>query len=412
MKARAKKVLLFSKNVLQRVKLILRGINYAKIAPWLYLASSLAFLFVFRFITLQRLFSSVMDLLRSFAFWFVFIAEDMFESVFGFVPEVTATVVDIPSIDVQDYIPIDIAELQRKIQGYGNAFFNIEMFSEFNDWLFWKVYWFLYYTSNLFMLPVCLFYCVRELMLTPNGKELGYESPALRRAERIYARIRSVCSRIYKLFESIYDCNFVRCALIVIWLIHFNVITLILQFFAHFYYFMASMDLSSYGSQFLKFIIDLFIGLSGGFFLFWCVLGVVAFDYYRRRIGYDRLHHFEAENCGFAKECNLCSLIVAPMRKGKTAFMTDLKLSWVNIHKRQARDILHKYDFMFPMFPWERFEADFKEAIELDSLKVRRMLRSTLISNDVILRMLLALSIFTDMILRRTASIRTLAIRS
>ena len=365
MKARAKKVLLFSKNVLQRVKLILRGINYAKIAPWLYLASSLAFLFVFRFITLQRLFSSVMDLLRSFAFWFVFIAEDMFESVFGFVPEVTATVVDIPSIDVQDYIPIDIAELQRKIQGYGNAFFNIEMFSEFNDWLFWKVYWFLYYTSNLFMLPVCLFYCVRELMLTPNGKELGYESPALRRAERIYARIRSVCSRIYKLFESIYDCNFVRCALIVIWLIHFNVITLILQFFAHFYYFMASMDLSSYGSQFLKFIIDLFIGLSGGFFLFWCVLGVVAFDYWRRRIGYDRLHHFEAENCGFAKECNLCSLIVAPMRKGKTAFMTDLKLSWVNIHKRQARDILHKYDFMFPMFPWERFEADFKEAIEL-----------------------------------------------
>ena len=253
MKARVKKLLSGLRDLYYRVEL-------AKIAPWLYLAFSLAFLFIFRFITLERLFSSVMDLLRSFAFWFVFIAEDMFESVFGFVPEVTATVVDLPSIDVQEYVPIDIAELQRKIQGYRSAFFDIEMFTKYNDWLFWKVYWFLYYTSNLFMLPICLFFCIRELMLTPNGKELGYESPALLRAERIYARIRSVCSRIYKLFESIYDCNFVRCALIVIWLIHFNVITLFLQFFAHFYYFMASMDLSSYGSQFLKFIIDLFIG--------------------------------------------------------------------------------------------------------------------------------------------------------
>lgn len=352
-----------------RVKKIFEGLDKAKLLAVGYFVLSLAFLILCRFVTLERLFSSVVDLARSFAFWFVFIAENMFESVFGFVPEVTATVVDLPSVNVEEYIPIDLAELQRKLSEYWQYFFDWDMFVAFNDWLYWKIYWFVYYTSNLFMLPICVYYCVRELMLTPNGRELGYESPALLKGERIYKRIYGFCLKIYRFFEGLYDRKFLRCALIVIWLIHFNVLTLFLQFFAFFYYFVASLDLAAFGSQILKLIIDLFIGFSGGFALFWIIIGAVGFDYYRKRIGYDRLHHFEAENCGFAKQCNLCSLIVAPMRKGKTAFMTDLKLSWVNIHKRQARDILHKYDLMFPMFPWERFEVDFKDAIERGMIK-------------------------------------------
>ena len=347
----------------------IRGLESRKKLTVAYIILSLAFVLTVRNITLERLFSSVIDLVLSIAHWFVFIFEDTFEAILGYVPQVNATVTQIPEINIQDYLSFDLTVLTSKLENLGDNFFDLWNFSVYNRWLLWNFYKITYYLSNVFFLPVMLFVAAKEMMLMENDKELGHKSSGVVRFEKLFAKTKGIYVRFYSFFEGLYDSTKARYLLILIWLINFNVLTVIIEFFAYYFYFVSSFDFWSLGSQLLKLVIDLIIGLFAGKLSFWLVLAYFGFDYYRKRIGYNLLQKYEAENCGFCKETNICSLIVASMRKGKTAFMTSMKLSWVNIHKRQMRDVLHKYDFMFPMFPWELFEKDLKEALELKLIK-------------------------------------------
>ena len=78
---------------------------------------------------------------------------------------------------------------------------------------------------------------------------------------------------------------------------------------------------------------------------------------------YDNLRHGEAKNCGIAKDLSYCILFCGPMGLGKTAIATDIALSLNNIFKADAKDILFKYDMMFPLFKWELFEKDLEDRI-------------------------------------------------
>ena len=149
-----------------------------------------------------------------------------------------------------------------------------------------------------------------------------------------------------------------------LWLAHLNFISIILEFFAYYFYFAVSFDVSSLYVQAVKLFADLRVPLKA---FPWQVTGAIAwliFNKWRKKIAVSRLRHFEARNCGFINELPIVSLSCGSMGMRKTTFITDMALSQEVMFRQKALEILRENDMKFPYFPWICFEKELKKCME------------------------------------------------
>ncbi len=151
---------------------------------------------------------------------------------------------------------------------------------------------------------------------------------------------------------------------IILWAFNFNLATIIVEFFAYYFYFAVEFDFGTIYTQFVKLFADLktpFI-----YFPYWALLFLIyaLFDRFRKRIANSRLRHFEARNCGFINELPIVSLTCGSMGKKKTTAITDMALSQEVMFRQKAFDILQKNDMKFPHFKWILFEKALQAEIE------------------------------------------------
>ncbi len=149
----------------------------------------------------------------------------------------------------------------------------------------------------------------------------------------------------------------------VIWAYNFNAFSILLEFFAFYFYFVVSFDLVNIYRQVYKLFVDLapmftFIPL-----WIWFIFGFWLFNRFRRKIGYMRLMHNERKNCGFINERALVALIVGTMGKGKTTMLNSMCLSTEVLFRDKAFELLLECDMKFPNFPWINLENALKQAI-------------------------------------------------
>lgn len=312
-------------------------------------------------ISLRRLFYAFCDLGKSVAYWFVFVFERFFLRFFGYVPEIEVSVKGMPAFDLQSVLPFSPDVLFYKLSSIGPALLDSDNFRDYNIWLFAKLYNIVFYGSTLLPFALILFVLCKELILSSNGKKIYEKSLGYIFLEELIAVVTPVFRSLKAFFKHLWDSKLCLFFLVLIWVINLNVATIVVEAFAYYYYFVSSFDIFSLGSQGMKLGVDFLVMFFGAPLIFWIIVSYVIFDKLRRRKGYDVLHHNEAKNCGFAKLLNICSLVVGPMGLGKTSFVTDLVLCFVNIFKRQMHDTIYSYDMLFPMFPWEKFEQDIKE---------------------------------------------------
>lgn len=147
---------------------------------------------------------------------------------------------------------------------------------------------------------------------------------------------------------------------LITWLCYFNVFTIILEVVAYYLYFIVSFDVLSLYRQAYKLLLDLWAFLT--FFPVWLypVVVVTALCKKSYSVGYDRLRHNEACNCGVVKERGVVTIVYGEMGAGKTALITDMTLSENNILRDQAFEIILESDMMFPNFPWIVLENELK----------------------------------------------------
>ena len=146
--------------------------------------------------------------------------------------------------------------------------------------------------------------------------------------------------------------------------IHFNLGTIVVEFFAYYFYFATVFDFGTIYGQFVKLFQDLktpFI-----YFPYWVLipLAFVLFNRFRIRIALGRLRHYEARNCGFVKELPIVSMSCGSMGKKKTTLITDMTLSQEVMFRQKALDILQKCDMKFPYFSWICFEKELQAKVE------------------------------------------------
>lgn len=160
------------------------------------------------------------------------------------------------------------------------------------------------------------------------------------------------------------DHNFIWILWLILWAIQLNLATIIVAFFAYYFYFVMSFDFATIYIQFAKLFIDLQVVIKSVPIPVWLVLGYVMFAKWRKRVAISRLNHYEARNCGFINELPIVSMSCGSMGKKKTTLITDMALSQEVMFRQKAFDLLQKNDMKFPNFPWICFEQELKACME------------------------------------------------
>lgn len=151
---------------------------------------------------------------------------------------------------------------------------------------------------------------------------------------------------------------------LVLWAFHLNLVSIVLGFFAYYFYFSVSFDVASIYTQACKLFIDLQVIFRH--FPWWSIATIawLIFNRWRKSIALNRLRHFEARNCGFINEVPIVSISCGSMGKKKTTLITDMALSQEVMFRQKAYDILKNNDMKFPMFPWIAFEDELRLCME------------------------------------------------
>ena len=150
----------------------------------------------------------------------------------------------------------------------------------------------------------------------------------------------------------------------VMWILHLNFASIIIAFFAYYFYFAVSFDVGSIYTQLVKMVLDLQPFFR--FFPWWSlvIFAYVLFERFRKKVALNKLRKYEAKNCGFINELPIVSMTCGSMGKRKTTMITDMALSQEVMFRQKAFSILQKADMKFPYFPWICFEKELAACIE------------------------------------------------
>ena len=102
-----------------------------------------------------------------------------------------------------------------------------------------------------------------------------------------------------------------------LWAFHLNLASVVIGFFAYYFYFVLSFDVGNLYVQVCKLLIDLQVIFRH--FPWWSIATVawLIFNRWRKKIALNRLRHFEARNCGFINELPIVSMSCGSMGKKK-----------------------------------------------------------------------------------------------
>ena len=148
------------------------------------------------------------------------------------------------------------------------------------------------------------------------------------------------------------------------WALHLNIASIIISFFAYYFYFVISFHIETLYVQFCKLFIDLQVVLE--VFPWWCLTTVayLCFDHFRKDVAQMKLRHMEAKNCGFINDLPIVSMTCGSMGKKKTTVITDMALSQEVMFRQKSFELLKKNDMKFPYFPWVEFEMEIRKCME------------------------------------------------
>ena len=186
---------------------------------------------------------------------------------------------------------------------------------------------------------------------------------------RVYKTVTKYTTEPLKRFVRQYatfvkEHNFIWIIWLVIWVFNLNFATIIIEFFAYYFYFAVSFDFGSIYTQIVKLIIDLQVIVK--YVPFWVILIFIwlLFERWRRNLALAKLRRMENSNRGFINDLPIVSMTCGSMGKKKTTIITDMTLSQEIMFRNVAYGKLQETDMKFPNFGWIAFEMELRKCME------------------------------------------------
>ncbi len=211
---------------------------------------------------------------------------------------------------------------------------------------------------------VLLFVLLKRAYRKPNNKYNRDTVPLKAFKFVIKIAVLPVYNFIRGYLDFLKDKRWLKIIWILIWAFNLNVASIVIAFFAYYFYFTLSFDIPSLFIQLAKLIIDLQVAVKTIPVVLWVILVVYLWDRARKKIANNKLRHFEAKNCGFIKGLSISSMSCGSMGKKKTTLITDMALSQAVMFRQEALLRLQKADMKFPYFPWVCFEREILRCME------------------------------------------------
>lgn len=157
-------------------------------------------------------------------------------------------------------------------------------------------------------------------------------------------------------------------AWLIIWSLHFNLISIVVEFFAFYLYFIISFDFVGIYTQLVKLLLDLtpMIRFLPG--IVWFVIGVFIYNYICREMAFSRIYYYDRCNRGVLSDRGVVTTVYGEMGVGKTQLITAMAITSEIQQWDMAFEILLEKDLMFPNFPWQTFRDVVKK--QIDSRKI------------------------------------------
>ncbi len=150
---------------------------------------------------------------------------------------------------------------------------------------------------------------------------------------------------------------------LIIWAINFNAITIVIEFFAFYFYFVISFDFLNLYKQIYKLILDLAVPLTFIPLIVWIILALIVVRKLSKKRALKKLLHMERMNRGFINERPITVMVCGSMGTGKTTMLVDMSLSVEDMFRDKAQEKMLNQEMKFPNFPWINLENVLRIAI-------------------------------------------------
>ena len=271
--------------------------------------------------------------------------------------------------------PSSIAEFFSFLENYFKLVFNSSYFIAYLK-LYRDI---VYYAAKaiLVLLPVIVLTILYiNNIKTTEVAERNLKSKQLIAFENFYFKFSSLVIYRVKIFIQYCKEHFVFVLTwIVLWLLWFNIFSILVSLIAYYLYFISSWNVFSLYNQILKLQIDLTPVIRFVPGIIWIVLAYWLFNNHCCNIGYQRLYYAERCNRAFLRERGVVTIAYGPMGAGKTSLITSMALSAEVEMFDQAYGIMLDKDIMFPNFPWVNLRDDIisridkREIVNLETCK-------------------------------------------
>lgn len=292
-----------------------------------------------------RLWASIKDLGNAIAYYVLMFAPDVeFEPIIN----------NLPDIDFSVLLPQSWDALKDILSQIPGMLFNADNFLNFllsfsvNSLTFARV-------SLVAILGVIAVYTIVDILLSKANGKLLERSKRLKKFERVQVKkiilpVRSFVIDYFRYNKGHYFFGFLK----FLWLCNLNIMTVIVELIAYFFYFARSFNLMKIYIQIYRLVLDAGIFLKVTFALIYIPLIYKVFHNWRINIALKRMRGGEAHNQQFINKRSMALIITASMGAGKTTLLTDICLSLSLMFRNEALKRMFKYQKYFPNFEWTR----------------------------------------------------------
>ena len=322
----------------------------------IFIGLTLLGIFVFR-ISYYRSYEALIDLYGSFKYYFM--------NLFGIETSGFPSVI-LPSkvLDNTTNLPSDFGGFTQRTKDYFYWFFNGENFKLWGAVTAERFTEFLKVITILLPCFILVIVVIKRIYGTVNNN-YNIDTKPLKVYKWLTKKtVLPLKNLILDYIDFVRQNRWIWITWLIIWIFHLNLATIVIEFFAYYFFFAITFQLGTIYPQFVKLAVDLQVLFRHVPLWVLLIIGIVLLDRWRRKTAKNRLRHFEARNCGFINELPIVSMSCGSMGKKKTTLITDMALSQEVMFRQKALEILQNADMKFPYFPWICFEKELAACME------------------------------------------------
>jgi len=301
-----------------------------------------------------RLWQSLVNLCTATAYYFV--------EVFKINATVNTKITELISIDISKFLPFPIEEMLYKLKALFPGLFVWEHFKAYMMFSLSIIQVVLLCSPLVVLISVL----VGKLIISSyvkNTDRRGNSKALEVYLSKIRPKLNAVKAWLWDFIDFGRNRHFFK-VLAVVWLLNLNVASIAVSALAFYLYFVAAFNVPTLLVNIVNLLADLVIMFSGLPLVAWLVIGYIFLNFIRKSIGFAVLEHNEMKNRGFINSLSLNNLITGTMRAGKNTTEADMIISYEDMLRDKALELILENTHKFPNFPFVEFERKLSKCIE------------------------------------------------